>query len=311
MPGTLDARRIVDPVLTQLARGYSNSGLVADKLFPLVSVNKEGGKIPQFTKEAFKIYNTERAIRANSNRINPNVNTSIDFVLTEHDLEYPLDYREINEDMLNLKMRATNVVTDAIALRKEKLCADIAQNPTNFAATNKVTLAAADQFNASTSDPIATIDSARSAVRSQIAKNPNVIVMSNDVFVALKNHPAITDKVKYTQHAVITAELLRLLLQFDALYVASSVYESDAGVLQDVWNDTVVIAYVPEARSSNGVEKRSFYEPSFGYTLQMKNYPLVDTYDEKGKVKIVRNTDLFVPKIVGADAGFLIIDCLA
>jgi len=311
MPSTLAALRIVDPVLTQLARGYSNSGLVADKLFPLVSVTKEAGKIPQFTKEAFKIYNTERAIRANSNRINPTVNTSIEFVLAEHDLEYPLDYREINEDMLNLKMRATNVVTDAIALRKEKLCAEMAQNPLNFAASNKVTLAASDQFNDPTSDPITIIDSARSAVRSQIAKNPNVIVISNDVFVALKNHPSITDKVKYTQHAVITSDLLRQLLQFDALYVASSVYEDESGDLQDVWNDTVVIAYVPEARTSNALEKRTFYEPSFGYTLQMKNYPLVDTYDEKGKVKVVRNTDLFVPKIVGADAGFLIIDCLA
>ena len=86
MPGTLDTRRIVDPVLTKLARGYSNDGFIANYLFPLVSVNKEGGKIPQFTKEAFKIYNTERAIRANSNRINPTLNTTIDFALTEHDL---------------------------------------------------------------------------------------------------------------------------------------------------------------------------------------------------------------------------------
>jgi hypothetical protein len=216
-----------------------------------------------------------------------------------------MDYREINEDALNLKMHATNVVTDAIALRKEKLCADLAQNASNYAATNKVTLAASDKFNVSTSDPIATIDSARSAVRSQIAKNPNVIVISNAVFTALKNHATITDKVKYTQHAVITAQLLRQLLQFDALYVASAVYEDNDGVLQDVWNDNVILAYVPEVK-----QVRSFYEPSYGYTLQMKNFPIVDTYEENGKVKIVRNTDLFVPKIVGADAGFLISDCL-
>lgn len=304
--GTLDKRRIVDPVLTKLARGYSNDGFVADKLFPLVSVNKEGGKIPQFTKEAFKIYNTERAIRADSNRINPSVNDSIDFVLTEHDLEYPMDYREINEDALPLKMHATNVVTDAIQLRKEKLSADLAQNAANYAATNKLTLAAADKFDVDTSDPISTIDSARSAVRSQIAKNPNVIVISHTVFTALKNHASITDKVKYTQHAVITAQLLRQLLQFDALYVASAVYENDSGTLVDVWTDNVILAYVPEAKQS-----RSFYEPSYGYTLQMKNFPIVDTYDEKGKVKVVRNTDLFVPKIVGADAGFLISDCLS
>jgi hypothetical protein len=306
MPGTLDARRIVDPVLTKLARGYSNDGYVADKLFPLIYVDKEGGKIPQFTKEAFKIYNTERAIRGDSNRINPTVNTSINFVLTEHDLEYPMDYREINEDALPLKIHATNVVTDSILLRKEKLSANIAQDTSLYASTNKVTLSSTDQFSSASSDPIATIDAARSAVRSQIAKNPNVIIMSNAVFVALKNHAAITDKVKYTQHAVITSELLRQLLQFDALYIASSVYEDESGVLQDVWNDTVVLAYVPEAK-----QNRSFYEPSFGYTLQMKNFPIVDTYDEKGKVKVVRNTDLFVPKIVGADAGYLIIDCLA
>jgi hypothetical protein len=29
--------------------------------FPFVPVDKEGGKIPKFGKEAFKIYNTERA----------------------------------------------------------------------------------------------------------------------------------------------------------------------------------------------------------------------------------------------------------
>ncbi len=306
MPGTLDARRIVDPVLTKLARGYSNNGYVADKLFPFVSVVKESGKIPQFTKEAFKIYSTERAIRADSNRINPSVNSSIEYVLTEHDLEYPLDYREINEDAMNLKLHATNVVTDAIMLRKEKLSADIAQDATKYSADNKVVLAAGDKFNNDSSNPILTFDDAKTSVRSQIAKNPNVAVISNTVFTALKNHPAILDKVKYTQHAVITSQLLRQLLQFDALYVASAVYETEDGELTDVWGDSVVLAYVPEAKQT-----RSFYEPSYGYTLQMKNFPLVDTYDEKGKVKIVRNTDIFVPKIVGADAGFLISACLS
>ncbi len=306
MSGTLALRRVVDPVLTKLARGYENSGLVASKLFPLVQVTKEGGKIPQFTKEAFKVYSTERAIRGDSNRINPSIALPIDFVLTEHDLEYPMDYREINEDALNLKIHATNVVTDAIALRKEKECADMAQDLTNYADTNKVVLSATDKFDTTTSDPIAVIDAARSAVRSQIAKNPNTIIISNSVFVALKNHASITDKVKYTQHAVITADLLKNLLQFKYLYVASAVYEDADEVLQDVWNDSIILAYVPETK-----ENRSFYEPSYGYTLQMKNFPIVDIYDEKGKIKVVRNTDLFTPKIVGADAGFLISDCLS
>ncbi len=193
-------------------------------------------------------------------------------------------------------MHATNVVTEAIALHKEKLAADLAINTSNYAVTNKIALSSGDHFDESTSDPIAVIDAGRSAVRSQIAKNPNVIVIPNSVFTALKNHASITDKVKYTQHAVITAELLKNLLQFDQLYVAGGVYEDADGNLVDVWGESIVMAYVPEAKNGN----RSFYEPSYGYTLQMKNFPIVDTYDEKGKIKVVRNTDLFVPKIVGA-----------
>ena len=53
--GTQKNHRIVDPVLTNIARGYTNASLIGTKLFPVVNVNKEGGKIPQFTKEAFKV----------------------------------------------------------------------------------------------------------------------------------------------------------------------------------------------------------------------------------------------------------------
>ena len=53
--GMLSEKRVVDPVLTNIARGYTNNAYVGSLLFPDVPVEKEGGKIPQFTKEAFKI----------------------------------------------------------------------------------------------------------------------------------------------------------------------------------------------------------------------------------------------------------------
>ena len=66
---TLQKKRVVDQVLTNIARGFFNASHVATKLFPMVSVTKEGGKIPQFTKEAFKIYNTDAISIVNVNRI--------------------------------------------------------------------------------------------------------------------------------------------------------------------------------------------------------------------------------------------------
>ncbi len=302
---TLQKKRVVDPVLTNIARGFKNASHVATNLFPIVSVNKEGGKIPQFTKEAFKIYNTERAIRAKSNRINPENRDEIDFVLTEHDLEYPIDYREQEEDILPLRLHATNVVTDGISLRLEKLAADIAQNLSTYPTGNKVTLAAGDKFTNTSSNPFTAFDTAKEAVRAKIAQRPNVCVIGASAYNALKNHPAVLDRIKYTQTAVMTTSLLKSLLDFDELYVGDSVYATDAGVFTDIWSDNVVIAYVPKVSSD---VPRSYYEPAFAYTLRKKNNPVVDSYTEGGKVEIIRNTDLFVTKVVGSDAGYLIND---
>ena len=50
------------------------------------------------------------------------------------------------------------------------------------------------------------------------------------------------------------------------------------------------------------------YEPSFGYTLRKTGQPVVDTRTEDGKLELVRNTDIFTPFLLGADAGYLITD---
>ena len=297
--------RLVDPVLTQLARGYNNASLIGAKLFPVVNVDKEGGKIPQFSKEAFKIYNTERAVRAQSNVISPEGKTTIDYALTEHDLSYPMDYREVDEDITPLKIHATEVVTDGISLRLEKLIADICQALATFPAGNKVTVGAGDKFDDSASDPFAIFDTAKEGIRAKIAKRPNVCVLGASSYNALKNHPAILDRIKYTVNSVMTPELLRQLLDFDQLYVGDSVYSDDDGNFIDIWSDNVVVAYVP-AKKTNA--ERSYYEPAFAYTLRKKGNPVVDTYDKDGKVQYVRNTDIFVPKVVGAEAGYLIND---
>ena len=64
----------------------------------------------------------------------------------------------------------------------------------------------------------------------------------------------------------------------------------------------MILAFIPQS------ENKTFYEPSYGYTLRKKGFPLVDKYDEAGKLELIRNTDLLVSKIVGADAGYIIND---
>lgn len=304
--GRLEDLRIVDPVLTTLARGYSNAQLVADALFPFAVVEKEAGKIPQFGKEAFKIYNTERALRAKSNRISPEGMTPLDFVCDEHDLEYPIDYRESEEAMFPLEEHGAMVVTEGIRVRHEKKCADLAQTLGNYPTGNKVTLAGASQFTNAASDPIGVIEDAKEAVRGKIGKRPNVIVIGALAFKALKNHAQLLERIKYSMTGVVTSELMKQIFGIGNIVVGEAVYASDAGVFSDIWSDNCILAYVPGA-SAQG--ERTPYEPSFAYTLRKRGKPEIDKRDEEGgKLRLIRNTDIFIPKIVGAEAGYIIND---
>ena len=93
MSNTLANKRIQDPVLTTLAQGYHNAEMVCESLFPVVEIEKEAGKIPQFGRLAFRLSSTVREVHGDSNRLTPEDITSINVELEEHDLEYPIDYR--------------------------------------------------------------------------------------------------------------------------------------------------------------------------------------------------------------------------
>jgi len=299
--GRLDSLRVVDPVLTTIARGYKNEELVGDLLFPVVEVTKEGGKIPIWGKEAFKIYNTKRAPRANSNRMNPEDRTTIDFVIEEHDLEYPIDYREKEEDIFASEKHATKVVTDALALQKEYEQAMIAQDLANYPTGNKVTLTGTSQFTDSSSDPIGVVEDGKKAISDKIGRDPNLLVIGDPTFRTLRNHPQLVEKIKYSMKGVLTLDLLREIFDIDKIVVGKAVSADDNGNFVKIWSDNMILAYVPQVETEE--------DPAFGLTLRKKGYPKIDKYfSNGGKIEYVRNTDFWTVKLVGAVAGYLIKD---
>lgn len=301
--GRLSKLRVVDPVLTNLAAGYTNEQFVGDQLMPFVSVDKEGGKIPLFGKEHFKVYSTERALRAKSNRINPEDIGSVDVAMDEHDLEYPIDYREDAESAFPLQARATNTVVEGIRLRHEVMVATMVQNVATYAAGNKIVLAGTSQFTDATSDPEGVISDAKAAVRAKIVKEPNTMVIGYATWRVLKRHKALRAILSNDRPRLVQLADLREIFEIENIVVGRAVKASDAGVTSDIWGDNIVLAYVPQVSG-----ERSPYEPSFGYTLRKKGNPIVDTRTEDGKIELIRNTDIFRPFLLGADAGYLISD---
>lgn len=306
----LDELRMIDPVLTTIAQGYSNKGMVANFLFPTVKVKKLKGKIPYFGKEAFIIRDTERAIRATSNRIPPSDISFIDFETLEQDVEVAVDYLEAEESLSYQKyeQRLTKELMDILLLGKEKTAADLAQDASNYTASLKKVISSVDawdDYTLSTVDPIQDIKDGMNAVRQKIGIYPNTMIIGDASYQALLNHPKVIERVQYSGLSKITKNILSELTEISNIQIGLSVYTDDGVSFTDVWGDNVILAFVDKSDKS----RRSEYNPSFGYTLQRNGKPEVDTYTENGgKIKVIRNTDNYCVKVTSSDAAFLISD---
>ncbi|HSA07671.1 MAG TPA: hypothetical protein P5556_10895 [Candidatus Gastranaerophilales bacterium] len=302
--GRLDELRI-NAYLSEVARGYSNNAFIAGNLFPEITSDLEKVDIFEFNKEAFSVYNTERAIRANSNVVSPKGFTKKTATLTEHDLAYPIDYREEEESKkVKLQLHATNVVTEGLRLKHEKQCADLVQNVDNFPTGHKLTLSGDDKFSVeTTSDPVGVIDDAKDAIAGKIAQDPNTMIIGHETWKVLKRHKQIQGLISDNQNKIITLNFLKEIFEIPNIFIGKSVFVDEAGSFTRVWGDNIVLAYVPQLSS------RTEYDPAFAYTIKKKNSLNIDEYSKEGnKVKYIRATDIYTPFLVGAEAGYLIKD---
>ena len=300
--GRLEELRI-NAYLSEVARGYGNNAFVAENLFPTIYSEKEKIDIFEFNKEAFNIYDTERAIRANSNVISPQGFKKYTTTLTEHDLSYPIDYREEQEaEKVKLQLHATNVVTEGLKLKLEKQCADLAQDPNNYPTENKLILSGSSCFNWKSSDPQGVVDDAKDAVSSKIAQDPNTMIIGQDAWRILKRHPKLKELISNNQNKLLTLNFLKEIFEIENIFIGKSIFMDKDNKFVRIWKDNIILAYVPKLGSS-----RTEYDPSFAYTVRKKDALNIDEYQKEGnKVKYIRATDIYDPFLVGAEAGYLI-----
>lgn len=299
--------RVIDPILSTVAQGYKQAEFVGDALFPVVPVDQRGGKIISFGKEDFQLYNTGRAPGATTKRVTFG-HSAGNYALEQHALEGLVPF-EIMEDAnqvpgINYSTVAVQKTQNIIALRTEKAQADLATNAANYAASNKTTLVGTAQWSdySGTSDPSKDIATAIEVVRAKVGKRANTVVLGAAVFAALKNHPKIIDRIKYTGRDTVTTDLLASLWDVKTVKVGDAVVSDDAGNFTDAWGKFVVVAYTEVGTLQDAGL------PSYGYTYRLRNNPTVESpyQDRPAKSWVYPVTDELSPVIAGALAGYLI-----
>ena len=140
---SLAKARVIDPILTAVAKGYeSQFPLVANILFPIVPVTARGGKIITFGKEDFMLYGSQRAPGENTKRIQFGYGSG-NYALVDYGLEGQVPIEVLQEGMagpgIDHAAMAIRKVSAIMALRLEKQAADIARTAGSYAAANKNT----------------------------------------------------------------------------------------------------------------------------------------------------------------------------
>lgn len=229
----------VDAMLTTLSVAYrqDQTRFVADRIFPVVSVQKQSDRYYVYNRGDFN--RDEMQIRAPSTE-SAGSGYSLDNTPTYYCNEWAL-HRDVpdqviaNADAVIDPLRdATEFLTVKALIRREKSFA------TNYfagsiwtsdfdgvASANSWGSSTVLQWNDANSTPIEDLRKASTTILERTGYLPNVLVLGKPVYDALIDHPDLVDRIKYGQTpgapAIVNRQALAALFEVDRVEVMSAI----------------------------------------------------------------------------------------
>lgn len=299
---------VIDPALSNVSVKYTNSQFIADMVYPVVPVAKQTGKYYIYDKANLRQDKTNRAIGAPSNEVSFGLSTDTfscdDHALKDFVADEVVDQAEVALDPL---IDTTEFLTEKLLLDREIALAAILASTSIM--TQNTTLSGTSQWSDYTnSDPIGDVRTARTTIHTNTFKKPNTLVLGKPVFDMLIEHPAIIERIKYSQLGVVSAELLARVFQLEQVLVgeagSNTAAEGQTDVLAYVWGKHAVVAYI--------APKVGLKTLTLGLTFTYKTRIVKRWRDEDREGTYVRiGQDNYIQKTVAATAGYLIKNAVA
>lgn len=299
---------VIDPALSNVSIKYTNDSFIADQIFPMVPVSKQTGKYYVYDKANLRIDKTNRAAGSGANEIDLGLST-VSFACDDHALKSFVadEIQDQAEAALNPLVDETETITEKLMLDRENILATLITNTSNV--TQNTTLSGTSQWSDySNSDPIADVRTARTTIHAATFKKPNTLILGKQVFDMLCDHPAIIERVKYSQLGVVTEELLARIFQVATVLVgeagANTAAEGQTDSLSYVWGKHAVVCYI--------APRVGLKTLTFGITFTYSQRVVKRWHDEDREGTYVRiGQDNYVHKIVAVGAAYLIKNAIA
>lgn len=235
MPKMTDAH--IDRALTNMSVAYMQdaTNYIADKVFPIIPVKRQS--------DLYYIYDTGDFLRDEAQirgRISESAGGDYDLdtatyyckkhafhkdVAPEDRVNYdePLDADKDAQIFVSQKMLIRREMEWAAKFFKSGVWT---REITGVTATPSAIQAV--QWDLETSDPIKNISEESVRMAGLTGYRPNTLVLSPQVFNALKNHFDVLDRIKYTETGIVTTSLLAALFEVQNVYVAWAVVNTAA-----------------------------------------------------------------------------------
>jgi len=314
------AQMHIDRLLTNLSVAYiqNEQNFVAAQVFPIVPVQKQSDRYVIYDRgDFFRDEAQQRAAGTESAGGDYNIDTTPSYFATKwaYHKEVTEDDRANADQPLMPDRDATTFVTQKLLLKREIVWAQnyfntgIWSNESDGVASSPSSSQVL-QWNDAASVPIDDISNAKVQIAGTTGFDANVLVIGYPVFWALKNHPTVLDRIKYTQKGIVTTDLLAQLFEVDKVVVAKAVVNTAAKGADEsntfILGKNALLAY---AAPNPGIQ-----QPSAGYIFSWTGLEGAGAYGQRmlripmpwrgAGTERVEGEMAFDAKMVAADMGF-------
>lgn len=332
MPNPTQADLHVNVPLTNVSIAYIQSAdaFIATKVFPKVPVAKQSDLYWKYSKSDWRRTDVQRRAPATESAgIGWNLDTDSYFahVYAVHkDID---DQIRANADsVFSLDRDASQFVTNQLLLKR-----DVDWNAKYFTTgvwgTDYTGVASGPtgnqfiQWNSSSSDPIKQFADLQTNFIQSVGRKANKLVLGALSYNALVNHPAILDRIKYTQKGIVTTDLLATLFDVEQVMVSYATQATGPQIADASAQDaaasysflsnskSALLCYTPSAPS--------LLTPAAGYTFTWNGY--LGGNGQGIRIKSFRMEHLaadrvegemtYDMKVVGADMGVFLSSAVA
>lgn len=295
---------LFDELLTNVSMQYqpAQGGYLADSVLPPIPVKKESAIFWKYDKSRFDVPDSIRAPRSHYNKIDWSTEQD-SYSAAEFGLEGEIDDRERDNSVspLDLDVDTAEIVTDMMLNNREQRVADLVLDA-NVVGGIDLTSGSNVQWSDPASDPILGATTARNSLFATVGYKPNKLLLGNDVYEVLRAHPAIIERIQFSERAIVTKQILAALFEVDEILVGGVLRRTSqqgaADAIADIWAGAALFFY-----SEN---RPSLKRASFGYQFRVRDLRTFKYRDDSRATDIVRVTEIQGEKLMAPELAYLV-----